>query len=80
MKAEVNLKVRGVKGGSPSWNPNKGEVITFVDGQKDYISVDAYKGQGEEYKRRDKSKIEISISGKIYSFDDIEELKKQLNK
>ena len=62
MKAKVNLKVRGVRGGSPTWNPDKGEVITFIDGERNYISVDAFEGRGTQYKRREKSAIEININ------------------
>jgi hypothetical protein len=61
MAAKINLKITGVRGGSPSYHENKGRVTTFVDNGDDYIAVDAFEGMDKTYKRREKCEIEISI-------------------
>ena len=59
MKANIDLKVTGVRGGNPSWTENKGQVVVFVDDDKNVISIDAFIGQGSTYKKREVSLIEI---------------------
>lgn len=61
-KANIDLKVTGVRGGSPSYNENKGQVITFIDSgfaRSEFICVDAFEGSGTDYKRREEIKITI---------------------
>lgn len=61
-KANIDLKVIGVRGGSPSYNENKGQVTTFIDsgyGNPEFICVDAFDGSGTDYKRREETKITI---------------------
>lgn len=60
--ANIDLKVTGVRGGSPSYNENKGKVTTFIDSgfnTEQFISVDAFEGFGKDYKRRNETKITI---------------------
>lgn len=71
MSAKINLKVTGVRGGSPSYQENKGQIVSFVGGSEnnsheDYISVDAFEGFGDSYKRRENCEIEVSIGGKTW--------------
>lgn len=61
-KANIDLKVQGVRGGSPSYNENKGQVTVFIESgfsRQQFISVDAFEGIGNDYKRRDETKITI---------------------
>jgi len=61
-QANIDLKVTGVRGGSPSYNENKGQVTTFIDSgyaRPEFISVDAFEGSGSDYKRREETKITI---------------------
>jgi hypothetical protein len=70
MKANINLKVIGVRGGSPSYNENKGQVTTFVESgnnRQQFISVDAFEGNGSSYKRRDDAHITIhDMYGRVW--------------
>jgi hypothetical protein len=61
-QANIDLKVTGVRGGSPSYNENKGQVTVFVESgysRQQFISVDAFEGSGNDYKRREETKITI---------------------
>ena len=83
MKAMINTKVTGVRGGSPVWSENKGQVSIFIDHsyQKSYnsfICVDAFEGYGTNYKKREKCNIEIQHEGKLLFNGTIEELKTKL--
>ena len=62
----VALKTRGVKGGSFTKIENKGQIVSFVDSYHNHISIDAYKGQGDSYEKREECQIEISKDGKIW--------------
>ena len=62
----LTLKTRGIKGGSFAKMLNKGQIIAFIDSFANYISVDAYKGQGDSYEKREECEIEISKDGKIW--------------
>lgn len=64
-KSSLDLKVTGVRGGNASWIEDKGSVVVFVDGS-DYISVDAFQGRGNEYKRREECEIQIVIDSRIW--------------
>ncbi len=66
MEASINLKITGVRGGSPSYSENKGRVTTFVDNNDDFVAVDAFQGFDRTYKRRKECEIEICIAGKTW--------------
>lgn len=57
--SNIDLKVMGVKGGSPSFNENKGQVTVFIDSHPQFICVDAFEGSGNSYKRMNETKITI---------------------
>lgn len=78
MKANVNVKIQGIKGGNPSYSENKGYVSTHID-NIGYITVDAFNGQGDLYKRRNNSLITINIDGIEWS-GTINELKELINR
>lgn len=66
MEAKINLKITGVRGGSPSYSENKGRVTTFIDNNDDFITVDAFEGLGATYQRRKECEIEVCIAGKTW--------------
>jgi hypothetical protein len=76
--AKVDIKTRGVRGGEFSAIKETAHVVVFVDGA-DYISVDSFEGQGNSYKKRNKSQIEIQI-GDAYFKGTAEELYEILKK
>lgn len=67
MESRISCKTIGVKGGSPKYKENMRLVCTFIDGSDDYISIDGFQGNGDSYKRREKSLITIHIGG--FSFE-----------
>ena len=68
MKAKIDLKIQGIRGGNPSWNPNKGRCVMHIDHSNvtipNYISADAFTGEGKTYQRREECEIEINKNGK----------------
>jgi len=58
--AKVEIKTRNKIGGEFSPIKETGNAVVFIDGT-DFISVDAFMGRGDTYKKRDKAEIEISI-------------------
>lgn len=79
MKAKIDLKIQGIRGGNPSWNPNKGRCVMQIDHNSNithpnYISADAFTGSGETYQRREVCEIEINQNGKALfrgTFDEL---------
>lgn len=82
-KANIDLQVTGVKGGSPTLTSNKGEVTVYIDsetGNNNWINIDAFIGKGEAYQRRDKCRITIkNKDGKLW-YGTMEELTEKLFK
>lgn len=82
-KANIDLQVIGVRGGSPILTSNKGEVTIYIDsetGNNNWINIDAFIGQGEAYQRRDKCRIKIkNKDGKLWD-GTMEELTEKLFK
>ncbi len=74
MNSKIDMKVTGIRGGSPSWNDNKGQVTLFVDKDYQTITVDAFQGRGETYQRRNKALIEITNGDEILTFNSFEDL------
>lgn len=64
--SKLDLKIKGVRGGVANWQPNKGSVTAFID-KGNYIHVDAFEGEGNEYKRRGECYIEINIGSTYWS-------------
>lgn len=58
-KANLNLKIWGIRGNAAQYTQNKGKVVAFIDNTNAYISVDAFDGMGQTYQRRDNCEIEI---------------------
>ena len=81
MSATIDLKVTGVRGGQPTWNPNKGRIVVFGD-IGSFVSFDAFEGSGGSYKRREKVFVEVSLNERetTYCFNGIEGLAKVLKK
>ena len=80
--AYINLDIIGVKGGDTKNLPNKGFVRVGIDYSDNYISVDAFQGSGDNYERRETSKITISngYPEKTFHFNSFDELLEQLSK
>lgn len=80
-EAYINVKIQGVRGGDSRWSENKGRVELFVDNGSDswndFISVDAFEGRGDSYKRRSQSLIRVLIQGNEW-LGTIDELSKKL--
>ena len=83
MKAELRYKLQSVRGTGYQWK-NAGKIVIFpnggcsVYGNVPFISVDAFEGRGEDYRRREGSCLiqindgsEIIFSG---SFDELKDL------
>jgi hypothetical protein len=59
MKAKLDVKTTGIKGGNPNYKET-GKVVLFPDGSnKEYISIDAFKGSGNTYTRRNECLISV---------------------
>ena len=84
MKAELNVRTQGVRGGNAKFE-DKGCATLYVTdrGQKRSdlnIDVDTFIGYGETYKRRDNALINISFECVPLFTGDIEKLINQLKK
>jgi len=64
-EAKIDLSVIGIQGKNKTWNPNKGQIITFIDSSNNFICVDAFEGSGNSYKRRENSYIEVCHEGEF---------------
>lgn len=65
MQSKVSIKTQSKSGNySPQFKDDIGYVSVFVDSSKDYVIVDAFKGEGREYQRREVSLISIFKDGK----------------
>jgi hypothetical protein len=81
MKTTINLKMQGVKGGDPQWQANKGYIATHIEGKENgSISIDAFEGQGETYKRREIPLITIFHGGKLVYEDNFSRFIEKLQK
>jgi hypothetical protein len=61
-KANIDIKITGIRGGSANYSENKGKVEVFVDSgyfNTEFIVADAFSGAGNTYKRREKTLIQI---------------------
>jgi len=85
MKASIDLKIQGVRGGTPSWNPNKGYCALFIDNmmsaetRDDCITVDDFEGIGDKYKRREQSLITVQRHHKTVFIGTFDELYNKLS-
>lgn len=55
----IAVKTQNSKGGTPLYKENLGYVTTFIGHSADSIVVDAFEGQGDDYKRRELMEIRI---------------------
>lgn len=67
--SKLDLKIQGVRGGDPQWLENKGRCLSFIDNASsaNYISVDAFEGWGEDYKRREECLITIQFNQSVWT-------------
>ena len=85
MKANLDLKIWGVRGNAPSWNPNKAQCVMHVDSSylpaqnSNYISADAFIGVGDAYQRAERTTIEIMYQGKNIFCGTFDELAAKLS-
>lgn len=68
-QATINVTIEGVKGGASKTHYNKGKVTIDVDDPLCTISVDAFEGSGNNFKRRDKCLIHIRRGDEDYWMD-----------
>ena len=76
MKTNLNIKFQGVKGGNIQYLENKGKASIFFDSNS--ITVDAFEGKGDTYKKRDELLIKIIIDGEFEFIGTSAQLKKML--
>lgn len=79
----LRLLVEGVKGTGLKDNGEKGEVVVEINSSymnEKSITINAFDGQGETYKKREEPKIVIRNVNKTYEFESFEDLIKQLEK
>lgn len=77
--SKLSLSTIGVKGCTTKRTENIGKVAVDIDNSQDYISIDAFEGQGQTYKRRELSEVEISQSGDVIFKGTFTDLCKKLN-
>lgn len=84
MKSNIDVSIQGVKGGNYQQHKNKGAVIVKIDcvylGNYNTITVDAFSGRGETYKRAENSLIHIETNEKTLFNGTFEELIVKLQK
>ena len=78
MDAKLSLKTTGVRGGDPKYTESTGKVVTFVDTDSNLIIADAFEGQGDTYKRRKESEVQVIMDGKTLFKGTFEELCREL--
>lgn len=61
--ARLHLKLMGVRGKLGNEFVEKGLVVAQVDNDKSNIIIDAFRGRGKDYKRRDECIIAIEDKG-----------------
>lgn len=74
--AQSNLSIittRGVRGKDAKFSGDMGDVVAFIDDEH-YISVDAFIGTDETYRRRENCAIEIINNGLLVFYGTFEEL------
>ena len=74
----LSLTQQGTKGGEPTTRPNVGLIIAETDNDVK-ISVDAFSGYGDTYKRRAEHLITISSKGQPVFIGTAAELLAKLN-
>ena len=83
MKATINLSISGIRCKFPTWTPDKAACKIYIhDGirSSNFLNISAFEGTGEEYKRREVNKIEISQHGELIFCGSFTELCKNLKK
>lgn len=80
--SKLDISICGVRGKSLEVHDNKGQVIIRTDQSfadlNSYISVDAFQGQGDTYKRREECNIEICQCEKVLFSGTFDELCKAI--
>lgn len=72
--SKLSYRVQGVRGGRPQWVENVALLRAFVDSHDNTIGVDAFCGFGNDYRRRDDSKITIQKDGRCWFSGTFDEL------
>ena len=81
MDANLDITYQGVKGGKLIMLKNKSACMIDIDCsnmQTNYILIDAFQGQGKQYKRREKCNIRIIRETETIFDGDFSELCKLL--
>lgn len=84
MEANLNIYIQGIKGGNVKNHHNEGYCSLNIDTLNSmfdgyFIEVDAFKGQGKTYKRREQCDIRIYKCGKLIFSGTFLELCEKLN-
>jgi hypothetical protein len=84
MKSEITIRTQGIKGGNSKFK-NKGSVTLYITDKGQTITdlvidVDSFLGSGMNYKRREKTLINIDFELKTIFTGTIEELINKLSK
>ena len=69
-QSRLGYSIQGKRGGSPQVKDDIGKVVTYIDNPNgctlgNAICVDAFKGSGESYERRDKCEVRIINNGDV---------------
>jgi hypothetical protein len=75
-QTQVDLKVQGNRGTEPTYRKNIGYAV--ISEGNNTISMDAFKGWGDSYQKRDCAEISIIENGNPLFIGTFEELKKIL--
>ena len=78
MKSEITVRTQGIKGGDAKFE-NKGCATIYATDRGQtrsdlVIDVDSFSGYGKDYKRREKTLINITFEGKMLFAGTIEQL------
>jgi len=83
MISEITVRTQGVKGGDAKFE-NKGCITIYATDNGQHrgdlvIDADSFEGSGKDYKRRDKTLINVSFKNETLFIGTIEQLVKKLS-
>jgi hypothetical protein len=79
MRTQVNLKTQNIKGNEPKYKENIGYASVFIEEEDSLnIIVDAFKGAGNSYERRESGNIKIIHNGEVKFEGNINQLIQKL--
>ena len=84
-QSRLGYSIQGKRGGTPQVKDDVGRILTYIDNANgcqpegaNAICVDAFKGYGDSYERREKCAVTIFNSGNIIFNGDFNELVNRL--